>query len=64
MLPCQTTCSEFQCGCHKTCLRWKTFQDEQRDQCRAKKQYLRFYGALCAQVARQYKSMQARRPVR
>ena len=33
----------------KDCACWKAFQERQRLQRQAKKKYLKFYGALCAQ---------------
>ncbi len=62
MLPCQSTCAAYQCGCHKTCARWQTFQEEQRVQREAKKRYLQYHTARCAQATRQYLSLQVRRP--
>lgn len=50
MLPCQTGCPSYREGCHKTCPQWRLFQEKQRAQRQAKKQYLQFYNALCAQV--------------
>lgn len=63
MLPCQNSCSSFTCGCHKTCQRWKTFQEQQAAQRQVKKVYLQFYNELCSTVSRQFSSMSARRPV-
>ena len=40
MLPCQTGCPSYQEGCHKTCPQWRLFQEKQRAQRQAKKQYL------------------------
>ena len=62
MLPCQSSCPAYCPGCHKTCARWKRFQQEQREERQAKKQYLRFYMTLCDHVTRQYRAMQVRRP--
>ena len=62
MLPCQSSCPAYCPGCHKTCAQWKQFQQAQRETREAKKQYLRFYQALCGQVTRQYRAMQVRRP--
>ena len=63
MLPCQTKCPNFYSGCHKSCDAWAAFQRRQAQERQAQKQYLKFYDALCAQVARQYQAMQSRRPV-
>ena len=41
---------------------WKAFQERQRLQRQAKKKYLKFYGALCAQSLRQLTAGQSRRP--
>ena len=48
-------------GCHKTCPQWRLFQEKQRAQRQAKKQYLQFYNALCAQVVRQCRAIEYRR---
>ena len=53
MLPCQSQCPSYHSGCHKSCACWKAFQERQRLQRQAKKKYLKFYGALCAQSLRQ-----------
>ena len=50
MLPCQSQCPSYHSGCHKSCACWKAFQERQRLQRQAKKKYLKFYGALCAQI--------------
>ncbi|MFR6624807.1 MAG: hypothetical protein ACLURW_00435 [Flavonifractor plautii] len=57
MLPCQSQCPSYHSGCHKSCACWKAFQERQ-----AKKKYLKFYGALCAQSLRQLTAGQSRRP--
>ena len=62
MLPCQTKCPHYHSGCHKTCTAWKEFQSRQAVERQAQKQYLKFYDSLCAQVTRQYRAMQSRRP--
>ena len=62
MLPCRSTCPLYQCGCHKSCARWQTFLETQNAQREAKKRYLQFYTAQCAQMTRQYAAMQTRRP--
>ena len=64
MLPCPTNCSGYCPGCHKHCAQWQRFQEDQRQQRLAKKQYLRFYGQLCSQLTYQLTSMQARYSVR
>ena len=61
MLPCQTGCPPYRKGCHTTCPQWRLFQEEQRAQRQAKKQYLQFYNALCAQVVRQCRAIEYRR---
>ena len=61
MLPCRPGCPSYQEGCHKTCAQWQLFQEEQRAQRQAKKQYLQFHNALCAQVVRQCRAIQCRR---
>ena len=40
---------------------WRLFQEKQRAQRQAKKQYLQFYNALCAQVVRQCRAIEYRR---
>ena len=62
MLPCQSACPNYRNGCHKTCLRWKAFQEEQALQREAKKRYLRFHLERCAQMDRQLLSLQCRHP--
>ena len=62
MLPCQSQCPSYPSGCHKSCACWKAFQERQRLQRQAKKKYLKFYGALCAQSLRQLTAGQSRRP--
>ena len=59
MLPCQTGCPSYREGCHKTCPQWRLFQEKQRAQRQAKKQYL--HNALCAQVVRQCRAIEYRR---
>ena len=61
MLPCRPGCPSYQEGCHKPCAQWQLFQEEQRVQRQAKKQYLQFHNALCAQVVRQCRAIQCRR---
>ena len=61
MLPCRPGCQSYQEGCHKTCAQWQLFQEEQRTQRQAKKAYLQFHNALCAQVVRQCRAIQCRR---
>lgn len=61
MLPCQSDCRSYQPGCHKTCQHWKAFQEKQRIQRRAKKEYMRFYNDLCTAVTRQLSAMAPRR---
>ena len=63
MLPCQSTCTAYHCGCHKTCASWHQFQEEQRLQREAKKRYLRYHALRCAQTTRQYLALQVRRPL-
>ena len=58
MLPGQTGCPSYREGCHKTCPQWRLFQEKQRAQRQAKKQYLQFYNALCAQVVRQCRAIE------
>ena len=62
MLPCQAACPAYQTGCHKTCPRWRLFQEKQRTERAAKKQYLQFHSLRCAQVTRQLLSLQVRHP--
>jgi hypothetical protein len=62
MLPCQSGCPNYHCGCHKTCESWQVFQQEQALQRQAKKRYLQFHQERCAQMTRQYLAMQAKRP--
>ena len=62
MLPCRSTCAAFHSGCHKDCLQWRRFQEEQRAQREAKKRYLQYHVLRCAQAARQYQAIQVRRP--
>ena len=61
MLPCQSKCTSYREGCHKTCPQWRQFQAEQQAQRQAKKEYLQFHNALCAQVVRQCRAIQCRR---
>ena len=61
MLPCQNQCASYCEGCHKTCAWWRAFQEGQRAQRQAKKEYLQFHNALCAQVVRQCRAIQCRR---
>lgn len=60
MLPCQSTCSHYAPGCHKTCRRWKAEQASQSMLRRRKKEYLQYYNELCATVARQFSAMNLR----
>ena len=61
MLPCQSKCPSYREGCHKTCPKWRQSQAEQQAQRQAKKEYLQFHNALCAQVVRQCRAIQCRR---
>lgn len=63
MLPCQANCPHFYTGCHKNCSAWADFQRQQALERQQQKAYLKFYDSLCAQVTRQYRAMQSRRPV-
>ena len=63
MLPCQSSCAAYCCGCHKTCERWRLLQEEQKAQRAAKKRYLQYYNPRCAQTIQQLLSIQAKRPV-
>lgn len=60
MLPCQNQCASYHEGCHKTCAWWRAFQERQASQRQAKKEYLKYYGELCAQTLLQFTAMQAR----
>ncbi|WP_281692418.1 hypothetical protein [Agathobaculum desmolans] len=53
MLPCRQTCSNDTPDCHKTCAKWKDFQQQQVLQRQQKKSYLKYYGELCATRIRQ-----------
>ena len=58
MLPCQTGCAGYQDGCHKHCPVWSSLQASQKSQREAKKEYLRYHSARCAQTLRQLRAMQ------
>ena len=62
MLPCQSTCAAYCEGCHKTCARWRRFQEEQQRQREAKKRYLELHSPRCTQTARQLLNLHLRRP--
>lgn len=64
MLPCQEKCADYQCGCHKTCVRWQMMQEEQKAQREAQKAYLRYHSTRCAQTVRQLLNLQVRYPAR
>ena len=64
MLPCQTACPTYQEGCHKTCARWRIFQERQCAQRQEKKQYLQLHNVRCTQTIHQYLAMIARYPMR
>ena len=57
MLPCRPNCSNYRCGCHRSCAYWKGFQARQDLQRHAKKRYLQYYNALYTEVERQYRGM-------
>ena len=62
MLPCQTGCPSYREGLPQDLpLSGGCFQEKQRAQRQAKKQYLQFYNALCAQVVRQCRAIEYRR---
>lgn len=50
MLPCQTTCSAYCAGCHKTCSRWRALQARQQEERQRKKEYLRRANEACRQM--------------
>ena len=62
MLPCQSQCPAYQPGCHKACARWRLLQEKQRTEREAKKQYLQYHSLRCAEMTRQYLSLQVRYP--
>lgn len=64
MLPCQNTCLTYTPGCHKTCSRWKAFQERQFLRRQAQKAYLKYYGELCTLLTRQYRGMEPRHSLR
>ena len=64
MLPCQNQCASYHSGCHKSCAYWAAFQEHKRLQRQARKEYLKYYGELCAQTLRQLTAMQVRYPAR
>lgn len=64
MLPCQTSCPAYREGCHKTCARWRSFQEWQSAQRQAKKRYLQLHDTRRTQTIHQYLAMVARSPMR
>ena len=64
MLPCQTCCPDYTPGCHKSCAAWERFQENQRLERQAKKDYLKFYNELCSVVHRQFVALTPHRPAR
>ena len=56
MLPCRNSCPDYCEGCHKSCARWKTLQQEARARQQAKKAYLNYYWQLCGLIVRQCKA--------
>ena len=61
MLPCQSACTLFHTGCHKTCPAWRVYQEDQRLEREKIKSYLQYHNHRCRQVTRQLLQMQARR---
>ena len=64
MLPCQSTCTRFHTGCHKTCSAWRTYLEEQSLERKKKKHYLEYHNHRCQQMTRQLLQLQVRHPVR
>ena len=61
MLPCRMSCGAYHDGCHKDCESWHDFQARQNEERAAKKDYMRYHNARCAEIARQLRALQAKR---
>lgn len=55
MLPCQTNCSHYCAGCHKTCEAWRLLQQRQQEDRRRRKEYLRRANEAFRQVLHSYR---------
>ena len=53
-LPCQKNCSQYWDGCHKSCQKWKEFQEKQALERQKEKAFLREYRELYTQLERQW----------
>ncbi len=52
MLPCQSRCSNYRLGCHKSCARWPLIAKENQRREQRKKAYLAYYSQQCDDVVR------------
>ena len=64
MIPCKNTCPDYFEGCHKTCARWRTYQDQNRLRRQAQKAYLEYQTRRCNAVIRQCQAVSARPVIR
>lgn len=53
MLPCQSNCTHYWEGCHKSCPQWKLFLKKNQIEQQRKKAYLAYHFERCGSVIRQ-----------
>ena len=57
MLPCQKECLLYQPGCHKTCARWKVYQDKMTRERKKQMDFLRQKDDVCKVIIRQCRAI-------
>lgn len=61
MLPCRIVCEAYHDGCHKDCASWKDYLERQSAEREAKKRYITYHTARCAEITRQFRALQTKR---
>lgn len=61
MLPCRIGCEAYHDGCHKDCASWKDYLERQSAEREAKKCYITYHTARCAEITRQFRALQTKR---
>lgn len=61
MIPCRATCPHYTEGCHKTCAKWKAYQENFQAQHRQKMLWLKAQNEASTTVLRQCLAMNSSR---